>query len=169
MKKMMALFAFLFISGCSTHYSGSSPELNKENMVYLMPFTNQSNMPMAQAQAEQLVASALAEQGLSVRIYPKRQVNDLQASLEPTERDIEAVQWLEKQQPGYIISGSVQEWQYKFGLDSEPVIGLTLTLSDTEKNEVWRGSISKSGWGRESLSHTALKAIDDLLNELDWN
>ncbi len=161
--------ALLFIlAGCASQYSAESPQLSKANTLYIMPFANQSNMPMAQAQAEQLVASAFAEQGIKVRVYPKAQIGDLQASLEPKQRLKEAQAWLVQQPAGYVLSGSVQEWQYKYGLDGEPAVGLTLTLATNSGDELWRGSASTSGWGRESLSHVALDAIDDLIDQLDW-
>ncbi|MCG7569642.1 hypothetical protein MHM89_06835 [Pseudoalteromonas sp. CNC9-20] len=169
MKTIMALALAFILSGCATHYAGESPTLSASQQVYIMPLANQSNMPMAQAQAEQLLASALAEQGLKVTLYPKQQVGDLQASLEPAQRNQEAQRWLSEQQPGYVVSGSVQEWQYKYGLDGEPAVGLTLTLADSSGNELWRGSTSKTGWGRESLSQVALEAIDTLIDELDWD
>ena len=168
MKTLLTTALALFLAGCASQYSAQSPTLNSGNTLYVMPFANQSNMPMAQAQAEQLVASALAEQGIKVRIYPKAQVGDLQASLEPQQRQQEAQAWLMQQPAGYVLAGSVQEWQYKYGLDGEPAVGLTLTLATSSGEELWRGSASNSGWGRESLSHVALDAIEDLLDQLAW-
>ncbi|CAM3777326.1 hypothetical protein [Rheinheimera salexigens] len=158
----------LAVSACATQFNAPSPKLDSTKTVYIMPLENQSNMPMAQAQAEQLIASVLAEYGLKVMVYPKLNVNDLQASLEPQQRLAEANKWLSNQANGYVITGSVQEWQYKYGLDGEPAIGVTLTLSTSQGNTLWRGSVSKSGWGRESLSHIALKALENLLDALNW-
>ncbi|MGI5308471.1 hypothetical protein [Rheinheimera sp. WS51] len=168
MKTLWVIILMLMISACATQFNGSSPVLDSNKTVYIMPLENQSSMPMAQSQAEQLLASVLAESGLNVMLYPKRNVNDLQASLEPQQRLTEAKNWLANQPSGYVITGSVQEWQYKYGLDGEPAIGVTLILSSTESNTLWRGSVSKSGWGRESLSHIALKAFDNLLDALNW-
>lgn len=158
----------LVLSGCATQYSGESPTLSSSYPVYVLPLDNQSNMPMANAQAEQLVASALAELGLNVKLYPKSAITDMQASLEPQKRADLAQKWLAQQSAGYVVSGSVQEWQYKYGLDGEPSVAITLVLGGTDGQQLWRGSISKSGWGRESLGHVGLDAVADLLDELDW-
>ncbi|MFY8274680.1 hypothetical protein AAEU32_11215 [Pseudoalteromonas sp. SSDWG2] len=168
MKTLITSALLILLAGCASQYSAQSPLLSKANTVYVMPFANQSNMPMAQAQAEQLAASAFAEQGIKVRVYPKDKVGDLQASLEPKQRIKEAQAWLSQQPAGYVLWGSVQEWQYKYGLDGEPAVGLTMTLSTSSGEELWRGSASNSGWGRESLSHIALDAIEDLIDQLDW-
>jgi polysaccharide biosynthesis protein PelC len=167
-RKLWLAIVVLAISACATQFNGQSPKLDRHKTVYIMPLENQSNMPMAQAQAEQLIASVLAESGLKVKLYPKQNINDLQASLEPQLRLNQATTWLSSQASGYVITGSVQEWQYKYGLDGEPAIGITLTLNTTEGNALWRGSVSKSGWGRESLPHIALKALENLLDALNW-
>lgn len=163
------MMAVLVLSGCATFLSNSGPELDKQRPIYIMPLSNQSNMPMAQAQAEQLLASVIAKEGLQVSLYPKHQVNDLHANMEPEKRLKEAQQWLKQQPPGYVITGSVQEWQYKYGLDGEPAIGFSLILIDDSDKILWRGTVSRSGWGRESLTQVAIEALDDILSELNWN
>ena len=39
------------------------------------------------------------------------------------------MQWLNTQQADYVLSGSIEEWRYKAGLDGEPVVALTLLLT----------------------------------------
>lgn len=165
---IMALLSVV-LTGCATSLSNTSPKLDKQKTIYIMPLTNQSNMPMAQAQAEQLLASAVAQNGLNVKVYPKHKVNDLHASMEPEKRLQEAEVWLFKQVPGYVIEGSVQEWQYKYGLDGEPAVGFSLILKNSSNEILWRGSVSRSGWGRESITQIALEAMDDILSDLDWD
>ncbi|WP_166836272.1 penicillin-binding protein activator LpoB [Rheinheimera pleomorphica] len=168
MKKLM-LMALLLLTGCASQMSSESPQLDFGQVVYIMPFTNQSTSPLAQAQAEQLLASVLADAGVKVEIYPKAALSDLQASIEPEQRQRLAQQWLSTKTQGYVMYGMVQEWQYKYGLDGEPAVGVTLQLTDMQSRELWRGSAARSGWGRESLSHLAIKTFTDLSNELDWN
>lgn len=161
-------FMVIFLSGCGTTVSERNPALDSSRTLYIMPFSNQSNMPMAQSQVEELVASVLSSQGLTVRVYPKTRVSDVQASLEPQRRQEEARTWLSQQASGYVVQGAVHEWQYKFGIDGEPAVGLTLTLSDMTQAEIWRGSASRSGWGRESITRIGIKAISDITEEINW-
>ena len=123
----------------------------------------------AQAQVEQLLASVLADAGIRVELYPTSKVNDLQASIEPEQRQAEAQAWLASKRQGYVLQGAVQEWQYKYGLDGEPAVGVTLQLSDLNGQVLWRGSIAKSGWGRESLSQLGLTSLRKLTANLNWD
>ncbi len=167
--KSIILTACLVLSGCAAQLSSSSPELDSNQVVYIMPLTNQSTMPMAQAQVEQLLVSTLAEQGLKVEIYPKVKATDLQASIEPEARQNEAKTWLAAKPSGYVMSGSVQEWQYKYGLDGEPVVGVTLQLTDLQGRLLWQGSVAKTGWGRESITQLGLDALQELTDDLNWD
>lgn len=166
--KTLYFIMLVLLSGCATKMSSSSPPLDKQQVIYIMPFSNQSTMPMAQAQAEQLLASVLADAGLKVELYPKQLISDIQASLEPEQRLAEARAWLATKQQGYVMTGSVQEWQYKYGLDGEPAIGVSLQLTTIAGEPLWRGSVARSGWGRESLSHLGLKTLNDLTGKLNW-
>lgn len=154
------------LAACSATVSEMSPPLDHRKTFYVMPFVNQSNMPMAQSQVEEIMASVLAARGLSVSMYPKNQVNEVQASLEPERRFQLAEQWLSQQPSGYLLQGTVHEWQYKFGLDGEPAVGFTLTVSDMNRSELWRATTSRSGWGRESISSVGIKTAQDLAKKL---
>ena len=78
-------------------------------------------------------------------------------------------QWLQQQGGDYLVTGSVEEWRYKSGLDGEPAVGLSLKITSLSDNRiVWSGSASRSGWPRESLSGTAQKVIQQLTDDIDW-
>ncbi|MDX1525880.1 MAG: hypothetical protein R3273_06535 [Pseudidiomarina maritima] len=166
---MGVFVSLMIVTGCATQTTQQSPSFSANQVFYVMPFDNQSNMPLAQAQVEQLVASSLAERGLTVRVYPKTKVNDVQASLEPQQRHKEAQQWLLQQPPGYVVQGAVHEWQYKYGLDGEPAVGVTLMILNHQAEELWRGSVSRSGWGRESITQVGLEALSDVFDDVDFN
>ncbi len=166
--RLMSGLLMVGLAACGTTVSEDSPELDPSRTLYVMPFSNQSNMPMAQSQVEELVASVLSSQGLTVRVYPKSRISDVRASLEPELRQEEARAWLAQQSSGYIVQGAVHEWQYKFGIDGEPAVGLTLVISELNQNELWRGSASRSGWGRESITRIGIKAIEDITEEINW-
>lgn len=168
MKKLIIGVFIALLSACSTSYIAPSPKLSASQTVFIMPMENQSNTPLANIRAEQLLASALAKQGISVKIYPKTSVSELAASLNPAARIVKAKEWLAQQEQGYVMSGSIQEWHYKNGLDGEPSVGITLTLIDLNGNSLWRGSASKSGWGRQALSAIGLDTIEMLTSQLDW-
>ena len=75
--------------------------------------------------------------------------------------------WIDSQRVDYVIGGTVEEWQYKSGLDGEPSVSITLSLHDPKTREViWTGTGSRVGWGRESTSITARKIINRLLKKM---
>jgi hypothetical protein len=89
--------------------------------------------------------------------------------LDPTERKLaeQALAWAKQREARYAVSGSVEEWRYKVGVDGEPVVGLALTVTDLSSGAVvYSASGGKSGWSREALSGVAQKLVKELLAEL---
>ena len=72
---------------------------------------------------------------------------------------------LSEQQVRYALTGAVDEWRYKVGVDGEPAAGVTLRIIDVASGDtLWTGAGGKSGWSREALSAVAQKLIRDLLS-----
>jgi hypothetical protein len=62
------------------------------------------------------------------------------------------------------LTGSVDEWRYKVGVDGEPVVGVALSIIDLANGEtLWTGSGGKSGWSREALSAVARQLMRRLI------
>jgi len=88
---------------------------------------------------------------------------------EPTERKIsdEAKKWALDQGVRFAVTGSVQEWRYKVGIDGEPAVGVTLKVLDLSNDRVvWSASGAKSGWSREALAAVAQAVLADVLASL---
>ena len=79
----------------------------------------------------------------------------------------EAQQWAIEQGARFALTGSVEEWRYKVGIDGEPAVGVTLKVIDlTNGRVVWSASGAKSGWSRQALSAVAQALLADLLGSL---
>jgi len=66
-----------------------------------------------------------------------------------------------------VLTGAVEEWRYKVGVDGEPVAGLTFELIDVASGQVvWSATGTRSGWSRSSLSNVATTLIGGLLAPL---
>jgi hypothetical protein len=64
----------------------------------------------------------------------------------------------------YALTGSVDEWRYKVGVDGEPAAGVTLQLVDVASGDVlWAAAGGATGWSREALSAVAQKLMRRLL------
>ena len=75
--------------------------------------------------------------------------------------------WARSTHAQYAMTGSVNEWTYKVGLDGEPVVGLSLQLIDLKSGRiVWTAVGSLSGGSRIAVTTTAQRLINSLLRGL---
>lgn len=167
MKYLLLSLVISSLTGCATYQVPTSPSLEPDQVWLLMPFENNSNRPLAAENAEQILAALLFARGITVNTYPKTKISDLKSILDSSSRNKNANDWLIKEQAKYVISGSVDEWQYKSGLDGEPAVGVTLVLTDKESSKVlWRATGTRGGWGRESLAGTGQIVLQELIDGL---
>ena len=170
---LIALFlgALGFLSGCSTqHTRSASPELEAEAKWLLLPVVNYSQTPLAGERAEAILETRLhAESVYDIALYPIDNDDDALDAFDDSKRLVRAMKWSRKQGADYLITGSVDEWRYKSGLDGEPAVGISLkVLKLPEEKVVWSGSAARSGWPKESLAGTAQIVITELLDDVDW-
>lgn len=174
MKKLILMSFWVIlatlIAGCSSYQVSTSPQFQSDQIWAIMPMTNNSNTPLAAEKAEQILNSLLFSEGIKVIQYPAMQQEDLASILDDSAKQKQAQEWLQLQDVKYVITGSIEEWQYKSGVDGEPAAGISLQILDKQTQEtLWRSSGSRAGWGRESLSATGQIVIKKLLSQLDLN
>lgn len=67
------------------------------------------------------------------------------------------------------MTGTVNEWRYKVGLDGEPAVSVTLKLIDMRNGRViWSAVGSKMGSSRSSLGNVGQRLIDSMLNQIEF-
>lgn len=134
----------------------------------VLPIENLSSTPLAGRQAAILLEGRLRELGADpVERLGAAEPATLAALLQPDDGQTAARARAVAARHRYALSGSVHEWHYKSAPDLEPVVGLSLRLEDLKTGQVlWQGSGARTGWGRASLSATAERAVDRLLDEL---
>jgi hypothetical protein len=134
----------------------------------MLPMVNHTETPQAGLRSEAITEAVLRTMGIrQIERYPSEMNADL--LLDPTERKLaeQALAWAKQREARYAVSGSVEEWRYKVGVDGEPVVGLALTVTDLSSGAVvYSASGGKSGWSREALSGVAQKLVKELLAEL---
>ena len=65
------------------------------------------------------------------------------------------------------MTGRVQEWRYRVGMDNEPAVGLTVSVLDLKNDQViWSATGAEAGWGNDTVSGTANKLLRELLDGL---
>lgn len=134
----------------------------------LLPIVNHTAEPQAGLRAEAIADSLLRVRGIAgLQRYPA----DLNADsvFAPAERKLvtEAQSWARKERIRYGVTGAVDEWRYKVGVDGEPAVGLTLQVVDMQNGQVvWSAAAAKSGWSRQAVSAVAQDLMRDMLAQL---
>ncbi|WP_406665403.1 hypothetical protein [Gallaecimonas sp. GXIMD1310] len=158
----------LLLSACTTSRVSDTVSLPPSTKVAMMPLVNHAQTPLAGERAEDILASLWQQRGLPKLARYPRLVQKGLPPLDDQYRATQAQQWLAKQTVGYVLSGTIEEWRYKAGLDGEPVVAITLNLTKVgDDTPVWTGTIARSGWGRDNLAATAQDVIDDLLDGIE--
>ncbi len=156
----------LALAGCATVDTVSShAHVDKKARWAMLPVVNHTDTPQAGLRAEGLAESLLRSEGVEdVTSYPANLSDD--TLLEPSQRRAQeaALEWAKAQGMQYALTGSVEEWRYKVGVDGEPAVGITLQVIDVGSGKVvWSGAASKSGWSRDGLAAVAQKLIRGLI------
>jgi hypothetical protein len=135
----------------------------------VLPFANHSDTPQAGERVEAQVGTLLRMRGIgAVESAPAPKPEEPLAVGNDRARIDDAVAWAKGQKFDYGVTGSVEEWRYKNGVDAEPAIGLTLRVVELSSGRVlWSASGTKTGRANENASGTALTLLDVLVQNLD--
>ncbi len=135
----------------------------------VVPFVNNTETPQGGARATSMVSGLLraTRHGQLKVMQPsaslKKMLTDPNQVL--TNRQVRA--WASRNNVRYIITGSVNEWHYKVGLDGEPVVSITIRLVDVATNHVlWNSVGSKIGGSRSGLTNVAQELMIKMLKDL---
>ena len=167
-RKRSWLVLVLLLSACSTWQAGSSPPVPRKAAWALLPIVNYSQTPLAGERAEAIVTTLAQTRGLSLDHYAiGDEKNGSLPVLDDTVRYQKGLEWAVAHHYQYALTGSVEEWHYKSGLDGEPAVGLSLRVIELPSMKVvWSASGARTGWGRDSVSGTAQQVAETLLGRL---
>lgn len=158
--------AALLLTACTTTDRGRSPALEPKSTWVVLPFANHTETPLAGNRAEAIAEALLHAHGVG-RVLRYNATTQQEALFDAGDikRQQEALVWAREQQVRYALTGAVDEWRYKVGVDGEPAAGVTLRIVDVATGDtLWTGAGGKSGWSREALSAVGQKLIRDLLS-----
>ena len=156
------------LSACSVVNVQKGTPLSSERWM-ILPFQNYSQSPRAGEQVEQLLATLFRIRGVSdIAIY--QPLDDDKGAFEFNERrrQEKALSAI-RNRASYAVTGSVDEWQYKLGVGSEPAVGLTIQIIEIPSGKVvWSASGARSGWSTGSLSGTAQNLLKDMISSVEF-
>ena len=164
----LAAAIVLVMSGCTTIDRAPSPVLERDALWAVLPIVNHTEAPQAGLKVEAIAEALLRARGIKLKRYPASMSRE--SLFEPTERKLvdEALLWAKTEGARYALTGAVEEWRYKVGIDGEPAVGITLQILDVQNAEVlWTGAGGKTGWSREGLAAVAQKLLKDMLSGIN--
>lgn len=158
------LMVFSLLGGCAVTDQVSDTHVDAKARWAVLPLENATTTPMAGARAQAVTQALLHTLGVSDVVRPPASDQDTLFDPAPG-ADIDAMlAWAREAQVRYLLTGTVDEWGYKVGIDGEPVVGLALQIIDVDDGTtLWSGVGARTGWGRESLAATAQKLLKSLL------
>ena len=167
----LAAVALGLLSACSTVDVSSGPAFVAGESIAILPIANHTETPEAGQRVRSIAHSLLYQKGFSnLKQYPQDETTDLLMASSADRQRQQALEWARQTGARYALTGSVQEWRYKVGLDGEPVVGLTFDLVDVnDASLVWSATGSRSGWSRSSLAGVGQTLIKEMLNPLSVN
>jgi polysaccharide biosynthesis protein PelC len=158
----------LAVSACTTVDVPKAPSFEANALWALLPIINLTETPQAGLRTEAIVLSLLRSGKLPKIVrYPSSIASE--NTFEPLDRKAvdQAFTWAKAEKIRYCVTGNVDEWRYKVGVDGEPAVGFTFEVTDLEtKTVVWSAAGSRTGWSREALSAVAQKLIAELTQPL---
>jgi len=171
---MKKLFWILFgislfmAQGCTVIDHSRDPVIEQHASWVLLPIVNHTETPQAGRRAEAITEALLYSQGITHLLRYPSTLQDESFLLGSDHKLFEsALQWAKEQKIRYAMTGTVDEWRYKVGIDGEPAVGVSLQLLDLNTNQVvWSAVGGQTGWSREAVSAVAQKLIKRLLEEV---
>jgi polysaccharide biosynthesis protein PelC len=162
---------FVILAACSSLTVQQGPALDTAAPWVLLPIANNSDSAQAAEKLEAMLSTLLRTHGISKLSFyspPAESVATIPV-LDDTVRFERALAWARSRDFKYGITGSIQEWHYKSSVEREPAVGLTLRVLNISTGEVlWSASGARSGWGRDTLSGTALDLAGNMLDTVHF-
>jgi len=155
-----------FVPGASTGRTAMAQPIAAADKVAMLPVANFTDVPQAGLRVEALLEPALRQAGLrQLAVYPP--ALNPETLFEPGERkaQAEAEKWARAQGVRYVVSGAVNEWRYKVGVDGEPAVGLMLQVKDLSSDQVvYSAAGGRTGGSREALAAVGQRLAAELVS-----
>lgn len=134
----------------------------------VLPVINNSETPQAGERLEAMLDTLLRKGGIaSLDRYPPAKEDDTHLVSSDRQRYEAALEWARTAKYDYAVSGSVEEWRYKSGLDAEPAIGMSMRVVEVATGKVlWAGTGTKTGGSSQNTSATAVELLASMVREL---
>lgn len=167
-RQFILLACLIVLSACAANvinYTVYAP-FCLDKKIAIVPFTNNTETPLAGERAMSITAGILRSRGIQrlVAYIPPARKNEILPGMTRVDSQKELIKWAESIHARYVITGQVNEWTYKVGLDGEPVVGLSIQMFDLQQHRVvWSAVGSQSGNSRVAVSTVAQNLVNKLV------
>jgi polysaccharide biosynthesis protein PelC len=158
----------LLVTACGTVRQTDAPTLSATDTVAVASVANYTETPDAGRSAASIAVNALRASGFgAVRVAPADPGANAMFDTAQRESGEKKLEWARSQQIKYVLTGAVEEWRYKAGVDGEPAVGVTFELLDVGTGQVvWSATGTRTGWSRSGLAGVATSLIGSVLAPL---
>lgn len=161
-KRLLLVFVvtiYVFV-GCSTIINKKSVQLSTDKKYAICSFWNYTETPMAGDRASSIVESVLSKESIRIESLGG-DMGDIKSRQKFLSDKKDEAKRLGAE---YLITGDVQEWRYKTGIDGEPVVSYSIRIIDLRDGRTIFNSVgAKSGWGHKSIGVVAQEIADELI------
>lgn len=140
--------------------------LPAQTRIAIGPFANHSDTPLANRQVESMLVGLLQTKGFRNITHYQRPKSCAKLLYCPDETlsNAQIIHWARLNRIAYVLTGAVNEWRYKVGLDGEPVAGASLILIHVNSGKtVWTAVGSVIGGSRSGLDIVGQSLLNCLL------
>ncbi len=164
----IVLACCFLLAGCASLTTSGRVDVAADERWALLPIENLSTTPYAGELAADLVETRLRARGIErLDVWTEDGEPSIGELIDADARLARAKRWAREGGYRYALTGTVHEWQYRSGIEREPVIGLGLKLVELDTDRVlWQGSAARTGWGAANLSKVGARVVRELLDEV---
>lgn len=167
LERVLVVLAAASLAACAVIDASAPARPDTQARWVLLPFANHTETPLAAGRAESITESLLRAKGVAdLTRYPSSLAAESLFDAGERKAQEQALEWARGEQARYAVTGAVDEWRYKVGVDGEPAVGVAVQIVDVASGKVvWSGVGAKSGWSREALAAVAQKLIRNLVDQ----
>jgi len=157
MKKLIFFLAAILFLGCSKNVYNVSQNQQIPKNLSVIPFANFTQTQLAGYKVAAITEGVLKSKGYNVTSslwnYPEEDY---------TLNDIKNL--IQNNPSRFIVTGYVNEYKYKAGIDGEPAISITLKIYDKELHkDIYKATISAVGNSYDSLGVLTQENLEEVI------
>lgn len=164
MNILIFIIASLMLFSCSSLVVNTQGGAGNGPTFAVVPFENNTETPLAGLRVASIAEGVASSKGYNLikETIPYEQKDY-------TKEDIEnLISKLRDKGVDYVITGSVNEYRYKAGIDGEPAVSITLKIYSVKKGQyIYVAVASKSGWYFQSVSTLAQNVLNRIIPSKD--